>query len=68
MCSLDFEEKAQCQILCRSQALHLIFGLGNKVNIQGQGSIKWHVNYLEILARFVLEAGEQDGGHQQEKS
>lgn len=60
--------KAQCQICGRRRALHLIFALGNKVIIQGQGSIKSHVNYLEILAGFVPWTREQDWGHEQEKS
>lgn len=42
-----------CQTLCSCQALHLTFGLENKVAIQGQGSIKRRLSYLEALARFV---------------
>lgn len=29
--------------------------------MQGQGNIKWRVNYLEILARFVWGQGSRDG-------
>lgn len=48
------------------QALHLVFGFENEVILQGQGSMRWCVEDLEIFARPALGAEERGWGGYQE--